>query len=155
MSPNKSIAKDGAIVWMPVIGALVILTLLVVLSVERRIDVDLNSGRLRHRVCIGPVPLYDEFEETRFSQLIWDQGREQRAAWGHVLSVGLMRTHGRYGFGVTEMKRFMIVCEHARIDHERQVEYAHRLLELMQADKFREMQELSDSIERTDGPDKG
>jgi hypothetical protein len=113
---------------------------------EKREDIDLNSGRLRFQTAIGPLILSERIEETEFTRLLVKSDANDAANWHRANTKGVNRTHGRYGFAASELKRFAIVCDDRHIDKHHCCELGFQLLELAKRDEFEKMEKLIDKL---------
>jgi hypothetical protein len=64
-----------------------------------RTEVDVNSGRLRHRRAVCGVIFQESVEETNFSRLVAENNLaatppDWRPAWSHISGVHVDHTHG-------------------------------------------------------------
>ncbi len=113
---------------------------------ERRKDIDINSGRLRSQVTVGPIVISETIRNTPFSELVAGRNDSHSPEWRRVNTEGILGTHGRYGLAASALKRFVIVCENAHVDHDRQVLLGRRLLELLRDEHFDEAEKLIDEL---------
>ena len=114
---------------------------------ERREDIDLNSGRLRFQTTVGSIILSEHIQDSTFSDSICDSNLKSISpVWGHVNSEGVLGVHGRFGYALSELKRFIIVCDELHIDPDRRCVLGHKLLELMRHEQFPEMEKLIDEL---------
>jgi len=113
---------------------------------EQRDDIDINSGKRRSQVCVGPIVLSETIRETPFSKLMAESNVSGDPLWRRVHTYGLFGGHGRYGWAASELKRFVIVCEDLHIDQKRQRVLGRQLLLLLRDQHFEESEKLIDNL---------
>jgi hypothetical protein len=133
---------------------LVVVTSIVASFVLRgtREDLDMNSGRVRCQVMIGPLVIAETIHETTFSTLIDHSVVLDKPRWGHIGTTGLFGEHGRFGYAASELKRFLLTCEDSRIDGARQATLAHRLLGLLRDEQFEAAAAMIDGLREAKPP---
>lgn len=128
--------------------ALVLLAAIAALALlQRHVDIDVNSGRLRTRIKVGPIVVSETIQPTAFSKLMDNGDQRNDPLWRNVDANGIATTHGRYGFAASELKRFVIVCDNSGIGPDEQRALGQELLRLLRDEDFGAVQRIIDEIE--------
>jgi len=128
------------------IGLLIVI-LWIALALSFTVDIDVNSGRVRHQTRIAGLVVAESVDETPFSEYAaMILKGEHSARWYHDRTSTLLNRvspHYQYHGALYSLDEFLLVCDLARISDERKKEAAMRLMQLLRQGHISEIRDLN------------